>query len=141
VAALWAIPVWTLTRGHEVVGVDLQPRYLLPLIVVLAGFLLLRVDGRTWRLTRVQRILVIATSIVTQALALFFTMRRFITGDDVNGFDLDAKAEWWWTGVPGPMFAWVLASLCWAALVIVVVRFLDRVPSEAMVDSVPDVVL
>jgi hypothetical protein len=131
VAALWAIPVWTLTRGHESVGVDLQPRYLLPLIVVLAGFLLLRVGGRTWRLTRVQRILIIVTSSITQSLALFFTMRRFITGDDVNGFDLGAKAEWWWTGVPGPMFAWVLASLCWVALVIAVVRFLDRSSADA----------
>jgi len=131
-AALWAIPVWTLTRSGEAVGVDLQPRYLLPLIIVLGGFALLAVKGRIVRLTRLQLLLVVGTSIVTEPLALFFTMRRFITGDDVNGFDLGSGAEWWWPGFAGPMFVWLIASLTWAALVLIVVRHLVRTAAEAI---------
>lgn len=125
-AALWIIPVYTLTRGGQMVGTELQPRYLLPLIVVLAGLALLPVADRQVSFTRAQRILIVGTSIATQALALFYTMRRFITGDDVNGFDLAARAEWWWTGAPTPMLAWVVGSLAWAALVVIVVRYLSR---------------
>jgi hypothetical protein len=117
------------------VGVDLQPRYLLPLIIVLAGFALLAVGQRTLQLTRAQRVLVVATSIVTQSLALFYTMRRFITGDDVNGFDLGAKAEWWWNGLPGPMFVWIIASLSWAVLVTIVVRFIGATPQPEAVET------
>lgn len=127
IAALWVIPVWTLTRGGQMVGVDLQPRYLLPLIVVVAGFAMLAVGARTPRLTRLQRILVVGTSAVTQSLALFYTLRRFVTGDDVNGFDLGAGAEWWWTGAPGPMIVWILGSLSWAILVVILVRFITPV--------------
>jgi hypothetical protein len=137
-AALWVIPVYILTRGGQMVGVELQPRYLLPLIVVLAGFALLAVASREFRLTRLQRILVVATSIGTQSLALFYTMRRFITGEDVNGFDLGADAEWWWTGVPGPMLFWIVGSLCWAGLVLLVVRFIEHpAPPVAEVEPVP----
>ncbi len=127
-AALWVIPVWTLTRGGHMVGVELQPRYLLPLIVVLAGFALLAVGVRIPRLTLLQRTLVVGTSAVTQSLALFYTLRRFITGDDVNGFDLGADSEWWWTGVPGPMIVWALGTLSWAGMVVLVVRFIAAVP-------------
>lgn len=135
-AALWAIPVYTLTRGGQMVGVELQPRYLLPLIVVLAGFALLAVDGRHVRLGRVQRILVVITSIGTQSLALFYTMRRFVTGDDVNGIDLGSGAEWWWTGVPGPMVMWLVGSLAWAGLVILLVRVAARSATDRQIENV-----
>ncbi len=54
-AALWFIPTWTLTRGGDQVGSEVQPRYLLPLIVLLAAFALLESRGRTVRLARAQR--------------------------------------------------------------------------------------
>lgn len=135
VAAIWVIPVFTLTRGGDMVGVEVQPRYLLPFIVVVAGFALLAVDGRMLRLTLLQRILVIGTSIGTQSLALYYTMRRFVTGDDVNGLDLGAGAEWWWAGLPGPMLIWLAGSALWAALVIVVVRFATAAVTPSVTPS------
>src|SRR5690606_25119543 len=44
VAILFALPVYILTIGRSVVGENVQPRYLLPLVVVLAGLLLLTRD-------------------------------------------------------------------------------------------------
>lgn len=133
VTALWVIPVFTLTRGGDMVGVEVQPRYLLPFIIVLAGFAVLAVDGRVLRLTRLQRILVVGTSIGTQSLALYYTMRRFVTGDDVNGLNLGDGAEWWWVGLPGPMVIWLVGSVAWAALVVIVVRFVT--PSAPVVPA------
>lgn len=135
VVVIWAIPVFTLTRGGDMVGVEVQPRYLLPFIVVLAGFALLAVDGRVVRLTLLQRILVIGTSIGTQSLALFYTARRFVTGDDVNGLNLSDGAEWWWVGVPGPMLIWLAGSLLWAILVVLIVRFITSASPAPRADA------
>src|SRR5690606_8848552 len=39
VVVLWALPLYVLQRGGDIVGEQLQPRYLFPLIVLLAGLL------------------------------------------------------------------------------------------------------
>src|SRR5690606_27523441 len=51
---LFAVPLWTLQRGHDLVGVEVQPRYLLPLIGLLVGLLMTAPVGRRIRLGRGQ---------------------------------------------------------------------------------------
>lgn len=125
-AALWFIPTWTLTRGGDQVGMEVQPRYLLPLIVMLAGFALLSVRDWSPRLSLAQRVVVGLTLAATQSLSLFVNLRRYVTGDDVRAVDLNDGIEWWWSGAPAPMLIWILASLAWAGLVAALVLLGDR---------------
>ena len=118
-AALWFIPVYTLTRGGDPVGLEVQPRYLLPLMIMLAGFALLAVGRWVVSLPLALRVTVGLTSAATQSLALYVNLRRYVTGDDVTDINLNAGLEWWWNSVPSPMTVWALGSLAWAALVAV----------------------
>ncbi|KQV25485.1 hypothetical protein ASC54_00280 [Yonghaparkia sp. Root332] len=127
--ALWFIPTWTLTRGGDQVGSEVQPRYLLPLIVLLAGFALLESRGRTLRLSRAQRWLVGLTLAGSQSLSLYVNLRRYLTGDDVKSVNLDSGLEWWWPGVPSPMLLWLLASIAGAALIALLISSWHRAPS------------
>lgn len=124
--ALIALPVYVLTRGGSSVGTEVQPRYLLPAIILLAGLLALRAGGRSVALTRGQLALVLTTLAVIQFVALHTTIRRYVTGVDAQGFDLDAGAEWWWPGAPSPMVALVAGSLAYAAAVVLLGRAANR---------------
>ncbi|PZQ89689.1 MAG: hypothetical protein DI534_07805 [Leifsonia xyli] len=118
--ALWAIPVYVLQRGGQVVGESLQPRYLLPLVVLFGGLVALGTPLVRW--ARGQLILVAVALSVAQALALHTNLRRYLTGTGSGGFDLDDGIEWWWNGVPfSPMLVWIVGSLAFAGLTALVV--------------------
>jgi hypothetical protein len=127
VLVLWAVPVYVLYAGGNVVGENLQPRYLLPLIIMLAGVLVFSIRGRTPRLGRVQQVVVVLALAMAQALALHFNLRRYLTGIDEQGWNLDSGAEWWWSGLPvSPMGLWFIGSAAFTALLFVLVRQLGR---------------
>lgn len=114
---LLALPVWILTRGGNVVGENLQPRYLLPLIVLFAFVLLTMPAGGRLGLTRVQTGVVLVALTAANLVALQVNIRRYVTGSDQQGFDLDAGAEWWWTGFPiGPTAVWFVGAVAYAGL-------------------------
>lgn len=123
--ALWALPVYVLQAGGDSVGANVSPRYLLPLGVLLAGFLLLGVPGRSLPLTRTLRITVAVALIGAHFVALHITIRRYVTGLDVGGIDLGSGAEWWWDGPIGPNAVWLLGSLAYALLVVLVLPTVD----------------
>ncbi len=121
VVTLYALPLYILTRGVSVVGENVQPRYLVPLVVVLAALLLLRRErdapltpGR-WHVIPAVVLLSAANSV-----ALYTNLRRYVTGFDVQQLSLDAAVEWWWAdGVVGPMALWMLGSLAFTATMVV----------------------
>ena len=124
---LWLLPTYILVRGGDTVGANVQPRYLLPLIVLLAGLLLLTVDRRTFSVSRLQAIVVGLALGIAQSLALHVNIRRYVTGSDQPGANLDAGYEWWWSAFPlSPMAIWMLGTLAFAALLVVVLRHLGR---------------
>lgn len=117
IGTLYVLPVYILTVGRSVVGENVQPRYLLPLVVVLGGLLLLTrfSDGPLrpgpWHVIPAMLLLVGANTI-----ALYTNLRRYITGFDVEQLSLDAGAEWWWTGFPvGPSVLWLFGTVTFAA--------------------------
>lgn len=119
---LIAAPVYVLTKGGDVVGGEVQPRYILPLIVLAAGLVVFAAGSRRFELTRGQLLLVVATLCVAQFVALHVNIRRYVTGVDVGSVNLDAGAEWWWPAAPSPMTVLIIGALAYAALVVVVVR-------------------
>lgn len=125
-AVLVALPLYVLQAGGDRVGQQVQPRYLLPLIVLFAGLLLLSRTDAPARVTRLQGWLIGAALAGAHFVALHLTMRRYITGIDGAGFDLGAGAEWWWAGPVGPNAVWLLGSLAFALLVSLAVPLLTQ---------------
>lgn len=119
VGTLYALPVYVLTVGSSVVSENVQPRYILPLVVVLGGLLLLTRSGSlgvgAWHVVPAIILLIGAN-----AIALYTNLRRYLTGLDVEQLSLGSGAEWWWTGFPiGPTELWLLGAAAFAATVVI----------------------
>ncbi|HMM82462.1 MAG TPA: DUF2142 domain-containing protein [Terrimesophilobacter sp.] len=123
---LWILPTYVLVKGGNVVPENVQPRYLLPLIVVFAGLAMFSVAKARLKFSRIQVVFIILSLSIAQAVALQINMRRYITGIDKQGWNLDANIEWWWDIPFSPMFVWIVGSVAFAALVTVTVRELTR---------------
>ncbi|GAA3735419.1 hypothetical protein GCM10022239_09330 [Leifsonia bigeumensis] len=112
------IPTWVLYQGGQQVGQEVQPRYLLPLIVMFIGLAMVSANGRSPRLTRTQRILVGVTISVAQLVALYFNMRRYIHGDTPGtGWNLDQHTLWWWDIAVSPMTVLLVGSLAFSVTI------------------------
>lgn len=127
---LVAFPLLVLAQNRHTVGMAVQPRYLLPMIVLLAGLSLLRVDGRLHPLNTFQRGAVGASLVVAHSVALHTNMRRYTTGSDENGVDLNTGAQWWWDTSLQPMTVWVVGSLAFAAAAVLVLGMRDEASEE-----------
>jgi hypothetical protein len=120
--ALIVVPLTVLTRGGDMVGEEVQPRYILPLIVMMAGMLVLDTGKRRVVFTRGQMLLVTLTLAAVQFVALHVTMRRYITGTNEQGFNLDSGVQWWWNMPVSPMVVLFVGSAAFAALVWILAR-------------------
>ena len=108
-SAMVAVPLLIL-QARGTVGIRaLQPRYLLPIIIVLIGFVIL---GSSKRMS-LRSLLVISTLIsITNAISLNYTIRRYISGQETTDFNLNNNVEWWWEGLGiGPAKMWVIGSI------------------------------
>ncbi|MCY7411926.1 MAG: DUF2142 domain-containing protein, partial [Salinibacterium sp.] len=133
VLALVALPVYVLQAGGGLIGEQVQPRYLMPLIVLLGGMLVLTRQATLDRFTWPNRVTIIVALTGAHFVALHLNIRRYVTGVDVAAVNLDAGAEWWWSGPIGPNAVWLLGSLAYALLVALIVQ--SRAWSEGHSDS------
>lgn len=121
VATLYLLPLYILTVAGAVVSENVQPRYILPLVVVLGGLLLLTSSDRPLRPGAWHIVPGIVLLAGANLIALYTTLRRYITGFDVEQLSLESGAEWWWVGLPvGPTVVWMLGAVAFAATVTVV---------------------
>lgn len=133
---LIALPLWVLNRSGNAIGDNLQPRYLLPLIVLLAFILLTMPAGRRFRLTRAQQFVVFGALAVANLVALQVNIRRYVTGKDAQGLNLDSGAEWWWQGFPiGPVWIWLIGAAAFVALLALLWRELQGGHSRLELNS------
>ena len=123
---LIAIPTYVLTVSGDQVGSNLQPRYLLPLIILFGGLLMMEPAGRHIRLTRVQLLAIGLALAVSNMVALEANIRRYVTGIDKQGVNLDAGREWWWHVPFGANAVWVIGTLAFAGLAYVLLREINR---------------
>lgn len=134
---LIALPTWVLVRGGDSVGQEVQPRYLLPLIVLFAGLAVLGIGARTIRFTLTQRILIVGALSFAQLVALYINMRRYIQGAGGGGWNLDVDPHWWWSIPFSPMFVLIIGSAAFGALAWILVA---EVSSRAIVEPSPSTV-
>lgn len=128
VSALVLVPVWVLVQSRVVVGAEVQPRYILPLMVMLGGVALLQVGARRIDLTATQVWVIGGALIAANAVALHTNIRRYVSGLDVLDWNLNHHVEWWWDIPLSPMMIWAIGSLAFAGALIVALIWLRRHP-------------
>jgi len=108
-------------QAQKPVGDTVQPRYILPLIVVLAITALADEQAmrRLSQTSAPQRWLPLAALAIANAAALYATTRRYVSGGG-SGYFLDSSIGWWWMLPPivSPMAAWLLAAGAYAGLLV-----------------------
>lgn len=119
--ALVVVPLVVLQAGNDSVGVEVQPRYILPIVLLLVGVLALDARGRAIVPTRGVAILIGAGAAIAFAVALLTTTRRYVSGIGAVG-----DPGWWWPGVPSPILIVGIGSLAFAAFVWLAIRELRR---------------
>jgi len=135
--ALLVIPFYLQVSTGTLVGNQVQPRYVLPLVIIFAAIALWEPDGRRLEFSAAQWWILGAALAVAQAFALHTNLRRYVTGSDVMNFNLSSGVEWWWNIPITPMWLWVLASAACAGLFALIVvefapRSIDRTASGPM---------
>jgi putative copper export protein len=122
----WAIPVWVLQQGGHKTGEQIQPRYLLPLFIVVIGVLLLQKTSEQVVISsRAGQIGITVALAIAQSIALHANMRRYTTGTVRGGADLDYERDWWWASLPdffGANAVWIIGSLSFFALLWICIR-------------------
>ncbi|RYU14494.1 DUF2142 domain-containing protein [Nocardioides iriomotensis] len=114
--AMILYPLVMLGLSGAKVGTGFQPRYLLPLLVILTGVSMLSRRVVASPFTRFQAVLATAALGLAQSLALHTQIRRYVTGLDVGGINLDRGREWWWDLPISATATWVAGSLAFAIL-------------------------
>jgi hypothetical protein len=135
--SLFAIPFWLLLQSNAVVGQAVQPRYLLPLILMLAGVALFQPNGRVFSLTPSQSVIIAIALSAANSIALHVNIQRYTTGVDVNGFNLNHSVEWWWDGLATPMAAWAIGSLSFAVAVTLALLHASIISAEGVASEAP----
>jgi hypothetical protein len=118
-SAFWIYPTLVLVQTGAMAGGYFQPRYILPIALVLLGVTLVGArTGVAFSLSTPQRVAVIFFMAVANSMAIHANLRRYITGTEYQNWDLSANAEWWWPGAwLGPMVFWAMSSLAFFAVV------------------------
>lgn len=131
---LVVVPLYVLFQSKTWVGQAVQPRYLVPLVVVLLGVALVsQRQDRALRLSIAQSVVVGVGLVVAYALDLHVMLRRFTTGIDVGGLNLDAHLEWWWAGgAPSPMTVFAVGTIAFAATAALVLVLVHRESGRAL---------
>lgn len=137
-AALWLLPAFLLQTSHNEIGQGVQPRYLLPLIVMLAGVALWRGRGVPFQLTRVQTWFLVIPLTIANSVSLHFDIRRYVSGSGPFFFNLDSHVLWWWPMPVSPMTVWVCGTLAFGLAAYLIVGRLLLPPTAVPRDSRDD---
>jgi hypothetical protein len=113
-AALIGYPLILLQKSHIYIGNGVQPRYLLPMLLMFTGMSLLPTVGRRLSLTRFQVVALTVLLSVAQSLALYMNLWRYIKGITTPIAWLDSY-DWWWESLfLSPTAVWVIGSMTFA---------------------------
>jgi hypothetical protein len=138
--ALVFVPMYILSINRLVVGQDVQPRYLLPLMALLVAVALFRSSSTTGLIfSRGQVWIVGAILVLANSVSLNTNLRRYISGIDIKSFNLDNTVEWWWPNFTfSPNAVWLIGSTFFALLLISLwnLRFALALPGASSAQKV-----
>jgi hypothetical protein len=110
------VPMYILMSNGLSVGQQVQPRYLLPLLVFVAFTALYRREGDSGLVISPGQLVVSGVALaIANAVALHTNLRRYVTGLDQGGTNLDIGIEWWWENFPvSPNFVFTVGATSFA---------------------------
>lgn len=120
--SITAIPLYVLVHDNISVGTGVQPRYIFPLMIMIAGVSLWGISDRTGNFTRIQILIVVIGLSIANSIALHTNIRRYVTGNDSGGFDLNQQIEWWWQNLPSPMIIWAIGTISFFGLMLILLK-------------------
>lgn len=116
------VPSYILFRSNAYVGTEVQPRYILPLLILLTGVVLLEPRQRDLRISRLQTFIIVVALTAANSIALHTNIRRYVTGLDEGTANLDASIEWWWSIPVSPMATWFIGSAAFGLTMLALAR-------------------
>jgi hypothetical protein len=118
--ALWLIPVFVLVQSRLQVGEGVQPRYILPLALLVA-IIALDNSGDVQQIISQKAWYGFALILTcSNAIALFINTQRYTTGVDVFNVNLNSYIEWSWPGMISPMLLWLVGSVSFGVLALMI---------------------
>ena len=134
-------PLYLLNEGNLLIPETFQPRYFLPLIPLITGLFLIRTSAVLKTIGRTQKVLTVLVLAIAHGFAFHTNIRRYVTGVDVLGWNLNESSEWWWSAwIPSPMTVWGVGTLSLATAVVLcmhsIVDLGDRQSSGIITNSV-----
>lgn len=114
---LWLYPTVVLVQTGAMAGGYFQPRYILPLAIMFLGITLIGNNAHTINLiNRPQKLLIILGLGAANSISLHTNIRRYITGTDSQGWNLNSHIEWWWKMPFPPITIWLIGSFAFIAV-------------------------
>ncbi len=114
---LVAIPSWVLLKSDATVGLEVQPRYILPLLLMFAGVAVFEAQRRL-RFTPLQLGVAVFGLAVAETIALNVNMRRYISGLSIQDPNLNHHVQWWWNVPVSPMVVWIAGAIAFAGALV-----------------------
>lgn len=122
--SITAIPLYVLVHDNISVGSGVQPRYVYPLLIMVAGVSLWGANINKEGLSRLQILVAAVGLTVANSLALHTNIRRYVSGTDAGGFNLNHNIEWWWQNSLSPMLIWAIGTASYLVLMLIAVSAL-----------------
>ena len=122
--SITVIPLYVLVHDNISVGSGVQPRYVYPLLIMIAGVALWGASSGQAIFSRLQILIVSLGLAIANSLSLHTNIRRYVTGTGEGGFNLNKNIEWWWASSPSPMIVWAIGSAAFLVLMVVLANSL-----------------
>jgi hypothetical protein len=129
--ALFAVPAYYDHATGDAVGQFLQPRYILPLLIMLIVAALCRLDGTAFHVTPAHRWTLVTLLVIANGWALYANLKRNVVGIDHYSININAHIRWWWSPSPiSPMTLAALGALLFAVATVLLTRELTERSDE-----------
>lgn len=110
---LYALPIYVLQQGLNIVGEQVQPRYLLPLILIFAAIVFYnsRMQEGPFVKKNILNFILIGLISFANSIALLSNINRYVNANGNWKMPLLGKSSWWWSNFPlSPIALWITGS-------------------------------
>lgn len=135
-AVIIAMPIYILQLSLQVVGESLQPRYLLPLVLLLALASVQALNIKGFEGKPFFKYFVWVALSGGYAVSIYVNMVRYVYGSDQIG-NLPINSEWWWSSLNAihPIFIVALGASSFSVLVFILIRPWQESTDQSFFDT------
>ena len=116
---LFFLPYW-----FSVGAIGMASRYIMAIYLVsLATFSASAFTSRrltNFKFSKSSLLTIFLTISLGQSLSLHQSIRRYVTGTNISGWNLNKGAQWWWTHGPSPLSIWMIGSVAFSTALFIV---------------------